>query len=354
MSPMRVKGSDLVDVIQSVNNYLTDDYQTVAFAAFKRIRDDGNTVQFPDILVALDELRHIDTEVSRMLKSVTLLSEKARKIGEERRRAEESWKRLLASNPIAALCDDPLMFAHTCFVVSSATPYGMDSICKKVENSSAKLGWFEVATGGADLYVAAKVDSDRGTCGLGFGLNELPSGASSASAAYYLPWSEKTVYRVTLDRGTGPYAPKVAFTANLTGCQIGVRGAPDLPTFYHANCSATSGSDDEKIALKQGALLMSADIDAFELLRVSGRKYDSGSSEKVLRPLDYVDLAIQGVTVTESEHSYRQCVGAVFGVQKDGAWAFYYQAAYFEKKTDLSSLKSTLTYHILHAGKLWP
>lgn len=74
----RIRGEALTSVVKSIPDWEKGDYETIAWAVFRAIRAEGNTVEFPDILVTLDTLRGVDTELSRSLRNVTRLAERAR------------------------------------------------------------------------------------------------------------------------------------------------------------------------------------------------------------------------------------------------------------------------------------
>jgi hypothetical protein len=76
----RIRGEALRTLVQTVPSWDTGPYEDIAWAAFRKIRSEGNTVEFPDILVTLDTLRGIDTEMSRSLRRVTALAERARAV----------------------------------------------------------------------------------------------------------------------------------------------------------------------------------------------------------------------------------------------------------------------------------
>lgn len=94
---MRIRGDQLVEVILSISDWDSAPYEEVAWETFRRIRTAGHTVQFPDILVELDRLRDVDTELSRTLKRVVKLLDKV----EENRKLQRSRVVLAPKEDIA-------------------------------------------------------------------------------------------------------------------------------------------------------------------------------------------------------------------------------------------------------------
>ncbi len=74
----KIEGVALRKVVQSISGWDSEPYETVAWATFNLIRSHDDTVEFPDILVALDELLGIATDLSKLLRSVTGLAKRAR------------------------------------------------------------------------------------------------------------------------------------------------------------------------------------------------------------------------------------------------------------------------------------
>tara|TARA_R110000868_G_scaffold409082_2_gene693981 strand:- start:351 stop:1988 length:1638 start_codon:yes stop_codon:yes gene_type:complete len=74
----KIEGAALRRVIKLIPNWNTEPYDEVAWATFNLIRSHQDTVEFPDILVALDELLGTATDLSMLLRSVTGLAKSAR------------------------------------------------------------------------------------------------------------------------------------------------------------------------------------------------------------------------------------------------------------------------------------
>ena len=83
---MRIRGPALIGIIQAVPDHLTESYEIVGFQVQRRIHEAGNTVQFLDILVALDTLRGVDDDESRHTRFIAKLLKDSEKIAAARAR----------------------------------------------------------------------------------------------------------------------------------------------------------------------------------------------------------------------------------------------------------------------------
>jgi hypothetical protein len=92
---MRIRGAALNLLVREALNLAspTDSDQDICFRVFNRIREQGNTVMFPDIIVALDEARGNVSESALAHRRVTRLAETARQLQVEAR-ADERAPRL--------------------------------------------------------------------------------------------------------------------------------------------------------------------------------------------------------------------------------------------------------------------
>lgn len=80
----RVSGEALKGIIQANPEFTAKkDLDVVAWATFRQIRESGGTVNFPDILVTIDDLRGTQTETTQALRTVTALAEKAAQLPKE-------------------------------------------------------------------------------------------------------------------------------------------------------------------------------------------------------------------------------------------------------------------------------
>ncbi|RKG93255.1 hypothetical protein [Corallococcus terminator] len=87
---MRIRGEPLNLIVRQVllTTAGTDSDQDICFRVFNHIRGQGNTVQFPDIIVALDDARGNRSETALAHRRVTRLAETSRQLHAEQQAAE--------------------------------------------------------------------------------------------------------------------------------------------------------------------------------------------------------------------------------------------------------------------------
>ncbi len=148
---------------------------------------------------------------------------------------------------------------------------------------------------------------------------------------YFLPWASLNIVSMKIPRAISDDAPKIFFTAALSGCSVFVRGDPHSPVVYHA------GVDGKVI---DG---MAADLWRMCFYKVVKADLSFSGDFGEVNKSDYVFEKMQGgKKTTQLAQNYQTWLkndlsnrpfrvqsvspwGCVFGIRDESGWLFYLQ-----------------------------
>jgi hypothetical protein len=209
---------------------------------------------------------------------------------------------------------------------------------------------------GTPIYATGREDSGKEHSGKSVLINACTEDPGNAPRVYYLPWSRKSIYRLTPKPATSESLDgNLFFTANLDGCMVSIMGTPEEPTIYHSNAAGLDYDPNLTRLLENLAKIdeMRKGVATFASMPKKGKPlsqttqnpkhfdflaYDQGS----------LQIMVPGNTLIQ-DLSY----GAVFGVRKQRVWTFYKQSYEVLARKEMNGGK-WVRYSVNYAKQLWP